>query len=193
MSSTSAQTFTTKDCRCVSLRRAVPADHEAVATLLRGLELPTDGVAEWVDRFWVAEHQGQVVGVAGMERYGDSGLLRSVAVAHGWRSTGLGRTLVDRVLEEGRTAGDRHPERTATADQGNGGTESGRRPNGADQTMTVVELQTDVAENGIHHRQRQQQGNRQDLDRGRGGRSDRDRHVTLFLVVDRFSSVDSSV
>jgi amino-acid N-acetyltransferase len=105
MSSTSAQTFTTKDCRCVSLRRAVPADHEAVATLLRGLELPTDGVAEWVDRFWVAEHQGQVVGVAGMERYGDSGLLRSVAVAHGWRSTGLGRTLVDRVLEEGRTAG----------------------------------------------------------------------------------------
>lgn len=105
MSSTSAETFTTTDYRCVSLRRAVQADHEAIATLLRGLELPTAGVSEWLDRFWVAEHQSQVVGAAGMERYGDSGLLRSVAVAPGWRGTGVGRTLVERVLEEGRTAG----------------------------------------------------------------------------------------
>ena len=105
MSSTSAETFTTRDRRCVSLRRAVQADHEAIATLLRDLQLPTDGVSEWLDQFWVAEHQSQVVGVAGMERYGDSGLLRSVAVAQAWRGTGVGRTLVDRVLEEGRTAG----------------------------------------------------------------------------------------
>ena len=59
MSSTSAETFTTSDCRCVSLRRAVQADHEAIATLLRDLQLPTDGVSEWLDQFWVAEHQRQ--------------------------------------------------------------------------------------------------------------------------------------
>ena len=105
MSLTSAETFTTTDCRCVSLRRAVHADHEAVTTLLRDSQLPTDGVAEWLDQFWVAEHQGRVVGMAGMERYGDSGLLRSVAVTHEWRGTGIGRTLVDRVLTEGRAAG----------------------------------------------------------------------------------------
>jgi amino-acid N-acetyltransferase len=105
MSSSSAETFTTTDRRCVSLRRAVPADHESIATLLRGLDLPTEGVSEWLDHFWIAEHQGQVVGVAGMERYGDSGLLRSVAVTLAWRSTGIGRTLVERVLEEGRTNG----------------------------------------------------------------------------------------
>jgi amino-acid N-acetyltransferase len=105
MSSTPAETFNTSDCRCVSLRRAMPADHEAVATLLRDLELPTDGVSEWLDQFWVADHQGQVVGVAGMERYEDSGLLRSVAVAEEWRGTGVGRALVERVLEEGRTVG----------------------------------------------------------------------------------------
>jgi amino-acid N-acetyltransferase len=101
----SAETFTTTDCRCVSLRRAARADHDAVATLLRDLDLPTEGIAEWLDEFWVAEHQSQVVGAAGMERYGDSGLLRSVAVAPAWRGTGIGRTLVERVLEEGRTAG----------------------------------------------------------------------------------------
>ena len=40
-----------------------------------------------------------------MECYGDSGLLRSVAVAPGWRGSGIGRALVDRVLEDGRAAG----------------------------------------------------------------------------------------
>jgi len=105
MGSTSAETFTTPDCRCLSLRQAGQADHNAVTTLLRDLKLPLEGVAEWLGRFWVAEHQGRVVGVAGMERYGDSGLLRSVAVAPEWQGSGIGRTLVDRVLEEGRAAG----------------------------------------------------------------------------------------
>jgi amino-acid N-acetyltransferase len=62
-------------------------------------------VAEWLDRFWVAEHHGRVVGVAGMEPYGRSALLRSVAVAPEWQGSGIGRTLVDRVLEEARAAG----------------------------------------------------------------------------------------
>jgi amino-acid N-acetyltransferase len=97
--------LSTRDHRCVTLRRAGPADLEAVEVLLRDLELPTDGVADWVDRFWVGEHAGTVIGVAGMERYGDAGLLRSVAVAREWRGSGIGRALVDRVLEESRTAG----------------------------------------------------------------------------------------
>jgi amino-acid N-acetyltransferase len=95
----------TRDQRCVTLGRAVQADRERVAVLLRELELPTDGVAEWLDQFWIGEHEGAVVGVAGMERYGAAGLLRSVAVAPEWRGSGIGRALVDRVLEEGRAAG----------------------------------------------------------------------------------------
>ena len=105
MALSSAETFTTTDCRCVTLRRAVQGDYHAVATLLRDLELPPDGISEWLEHFWIGEHQSHVVGVAGMERYGDSGLLRSVAVAQDWRSTGLGRALVERVVEEGRVAG----------------------------------------------------------------------------------------
>src|SRR5690349_4730308 len=105
MDVSSPETFTTADCRRVTLRHAENADREGVATLLQDHGLPIEGVADWLSRFWVAEHQGHVVGVAGMERYGDSGLLRSVAVAPEWRGSGIGRTLVDRVLEEGRTAG----------------------------------------------------------------------------------------
>ena len=103
--SPSVETFSTPDRRCVTLRRAGRADHEGVTTLLQALDLPTAGVADWLDRFWIAEHANRVVGVAGMERYGDGGLLRSVAVAYGWRDSGIGRALVDRVLEEGRAAG----------------------------------------------------------------------------------------
>jgi amino-acid N-acetyltransferase len=62
-------------------------------------------VVDWLERFWVAEHDGRVVGVAGMELYGDGGLLRSVAVTPGWRGSGIGRVLIDRVLEAGRAAG----------------------------------------------------------------------------------------
>lgn len=98
-------TYTTADCRCVRLRRATAADHEAVAALLRSADLPLDGVAGWLDRFWLAEDSARVIGAAGMERYGASGLLRSVAVAPEWRSSGIGRTLVERVLEDGRAAG----------------------------------------------------------------------------------------
>jgi amino-acid N-acetyltransferase len=98
-------TYTTADCRCVTLRRATAADHEAVAALLRNAGLPLDGVAAWLDRFWVAEDAARVVGAAGMEHYDDSGLLRSVAVASDWRSSGIGRTLVERVLEDARAAG----------------------------------------------------------------------------------------
>jgi amino-acid N-acetyltransferase len=105
MKPTSAESFSTPDRREVRLRRAGPTDHQAVAVLLSALGLPTDGVSDWLDRFWVAEHEGRVAGLAGMERYGDCGLLRSVAVAPEWRGGGIGRTLVDRVLQEGRAAG----------------------------------------------------------------------------------------
>jgi amino-acid N-acetyltransferase len=89
----------------VTLRRATATDHEAVAALLQRAGLPLDGVAAWLDHFWVAEESGRVIGAAGMEVYGDGGLLRSVAVAPEWRSSGIGRTLVERVLEDGRAAG----------------------------------------------------------------------------------------
>jgi amino-acid N-acetyltransferase len=89
----------------VRLRRATATDREAVATLLRGAGLPLDGFAGCLDRFWVAEDAARMIGTAGMEHYGDCGLLRSVAVAPEWRSSGIGRMLIERVLEDGRVAG----------------------------------------------------------------------------------------
>ncbi|HEX2220754.1 MAG TPA: arsenic resistance N-acetyltransferase ArsN2 [Gemmatimonadales bacterium] len=93
--------------RCVALRRATEADAPAVERLLAAQALPRDGVTEWLEHFWLAEHDGAVVGVAGVELYGDAALLRSVAVDPGWRGTGLGRLLTERALEEAAAAGAR--------------------------------------------------------------------------------------
>lgn len=101
----SSATVSTSDGRRVLLRQAQLADRAQALNLLRELGLPVDGVIDWLEHFRVAEHEDRVVGLAGMERYGDAGLLRSVAVAPDWRGTGLGRALVERVLEDGRRAG----------------------------------------------------------------------------------------
>lgn len=91
----------------VVLRGAASADRPAIENLLSRLELPVAGVAEWIEHFWVAESAGSVVGVAGVELYGEGALLRSVAVDPGWRSSGLGRTLVDRALAAAKNSGAR--------------------------------------------------------------------------------------
>jgi amino-acid N-acetyltransferase len=57
-----------------------------------------DGVPASLEAFVVAEYDGLIVGVAGIECYGGDALLRSVAVDATWRGTGLGAALVQRAL-----------------------------------------------------------------------------------------------
>ena len=95
------------DRRCVDLRRAAAADRAAVERLLEEQSLPRAGVAHWLEHFWLAEHEGSVVGAAGVEIYGASALLRSVAVHPGWRGSGLGRLLTEHALDEARVSGAR--------------------------------------------------------------------------------------
>lgn len=94
-----------RDRRCVALRRAAAADRAAIERLLQEQALPREGVADWLDHFWLAEHHGEVVGAAGVELYGASALLRSVAVDPTWRGSGLGRLLTERALSVAQEAG----------------------------------------------------------------------------------------
>ncbi|HYF39233.1 MAG TPA: arsenic resistance N-acetyltransferase ArsN2, partial [Gemmatimonadales bacterium] len=90
---------------CVNLRTATPADLPAVLSLLERSELPTAGVADNFSHFLVAEAGGQLVGVAGLELYDGSALLRSVAVESRWRGTGVGKVLVERAIDHARERG----------------------------------------------------------------------------------------
>jgi N-acetylglutamate synthase-like GNAT family acetyltransferase len=107
---------------CVRLRPAGPADRPTVEALLAEAGLPLQGVAEWVDRFWLAEPADgsgtAPVGVAGLELHGDAALLRSVAVAPEWRGSGVARLLTERVLDEAKAAGARETYLLTTTAEG---------------------------------------------------------------------------
>jgi amino-acid N-acetyltransferase len=74
--------------------------------LLEDSSLPTDGLeAQFPAAFVVAREHAEVVGLAGLERYGDVGLLRSLVVAPPYRGAGLGRMLVQNRLEAAVSVG----------------------------------------------------------------------------------------
>jgi N-acetylglutamate synthase-like GNAT family acetyltransferase len=87
------------------VRPARPADRPAVERLLRAAALPTAGLDDQFSEFMVATTADGVVGVAGVERYGAFGLLRSVVVDDAARGRGLGQLLTMRVLDRANTAG----------------------------------------------------------------------------------------
>jgi amino-acid N-acetyltransferase len=83
-----------------TLRAARDEDLGAVEQLLAASGLPVDGVADALCTFVVAESEKQIVGVVGLEICCEHALLRSTAVAPGWRDRGLGRQLVERIIAE---------------------------------------------------------------------------------------------
>jgi amino-acid N-acetyltransferase len=86
---------------------AKPDELEWVLALLAEASLPREGVAEHFHDFLVGREAGQVMGAVGMERYGESVLLRSLVVAPSRRGAGLGRALAERLLDEARRRGAR--------------------------------------------------------------------------------------
>lgn len=82
------------------LRPATPADWPMIATLLERAQLPLAGAREHLATFVVAILDERVVGVAGAEVHGDVALLRSVVVEKGMQGRGIGRRMVELMLDE---------------------------------------------------------------------------------------------
>ena len=88
-----------------ALRPAQSTDLPGIEQLLTASHLPLAGVADTLPGFIVAESDGTIVGTAALEVCCDNALLRSVAVAPEWRSRGLGRALVTRVIADAEARG----------------------------------------------------------------------------------------
>ena len=88
-----------------AIRVAAPADFAGVVRLLEAAELPTAGLEPALPDFLVAEEGGRVVGVVGLEVYGDCALLRSAVVDAGRRGSGLGIDLVESLLRRATIRG----------------------------------------------------------------------------------------
>ena len=89
-----------------TIRDATPNDLGAVEAALRESELPLDGLHDqFGDAYAVAECDGKVIGVEGIEVHGEDGLLRSAAVVANWRGQGVGDALTRDRIEWARRRG----------------------------------------------------------------------------------------
>jgi amino-acid N-acetyltransferase len=87
------------------IRNATSADLTAVESLLSASDLPLDGVKDNFSNFVVAEDDGEIAGAIGLEEFGAVALLRSAVVSPEHRGSGVGRRLVERLLEGAEVAG----------------------------------------------------------------------------------------
>lgn len=83
-----------------AIRRATAHDWPKIAALLAMADLPLAGAEAHLSDFFLAWRDDVLIGTAGLERYGDTALLRSVAVAPTERGQGLGQALVRQALEQ---------------------------------------------------------------------------------------------
>ncbi len=84
---------------------ATSTETEAIRTLLVRAELPSEDFARHLPHFWVVRHNGTLAGAAGLEIYGESGLLRSLVVEAAYRGQGLGIKLCEQLFAYARTRG----------------------------------------------------------------------------------------
>jgi amino-acid N-acetyltransferase len=89
----------------IRVRPALPNDMPAVEELLTKTNLPVEGVMHSIASFVVAESDGRVVGVGGVEQCGDFGLLRSVAVDPLVRGRGVGAAVTKWLIADSEASG----------------------------------------------------------------------------------------
>ena len=82
------------------LRPVRPDDLPSVEALLAAEQLPSQGIGDLLDTFWVLDRGGRVVGSVGLEVYDDVALLRSLVVESSLRKKGFGDLLMQAALGE---------------------------------------------------------------------------------------------
>lgn len=92
--------------RFMHIQRATPDALEAIKQLLFRLDLPhSDLTPSHLEHFFVCREGGDLVGVVGLELYGKTALLRSLAVHPEHRNEGIGARLSEKVEQHGRRNG----------------------------------------------------------------------------------------
>lgn len=89
----------------LSLRLAADGDRETVVALLAANDLPYRDVRDGEAEFYIAFDDGEVVGVAGLERSDEVALLRSVVVRERLRGRGYGSAIVAAAVDRARERG----------------------------------------------------------------------------------------
>ena len=94
------------NCEDITITDATPDDLQAILDLLSQVQLPHDVVAENISSFLLARDESlRLVATIGLERHGNSALLRSAAVAPGYQGCGIGSRITEHLLERATNNG----------------------------------------------------------------------------------------
>ena len=87
------------NCENITITDASTEDLQDILDLLSQVQLPLDGVAENVSGFLVARDEAaRLLATIGLERHGNTALLRSAAVAPEYQGCGIGSRLTENLL-----------------------------------------------------------------------------------------------
>ncbi|MCI0615275.1 arsenic resistance N-acetyltransferase ArsN2 [bacterium] len=78
---------------------AKPEDFEEIRDLLKSANLPFEDVENGIGHFVLARNEQRLIGCVGLQICRDDALLRSLAVSDQERNRGLGKALVQEILE----------------------------------------------------------------------------------------------
>jgi amino-acid N-acetyltransferase len=88
------------NCENINIADASSDDLTNILDLLSQVELPHDGVEENISGFLVArDESGGLIATIGLEQHGNTGLLRSAAVAPDYQGCGIGSQLTEELLQ----------------------------------------------------------------------------------------------
>lgn len=93
------------NCENIAITNASADDLQAILDLLSQVHLPHDGVAENISGFLVARDESRLIATVGLEPHGNTGLLRSAAVAPEYQGCGIGSRLTEHLLEQATNNG----------------------------------------------------------------------------------------
>jgi amino-acid N-acetyltransferase len=94
------------NCENITVTEASSKDLSEILNLLFQVELPHDGVAENVNAFVIArDESSHIIATIGMERHGNTALLRSAAVAPAYQGCGIGSRLTEQLLHRATNDG----------------------------------------------------------------------------------------
>jgi amino-acid N-acetyltransferase len=94
------------NCDTITITDASSADLRDILDLLTRVQLPHDGVAESVGAFLIArDESSRLIAAIGLERHGNTALLRSAAVTPEFQGCGIGSRLTEQLLERATNEG----------------------------------------------------------------------------------------
>jgi|SRR5215216_7325923 len=90
----------------ITISHASSDDLRDILDLLSRVQLPHDGVTENISTFLIARDEtSRLIATIGLERYGNTALLRSAAVMPEYQGCGVGSRMTEQLLEQAANDG----------------------------------------------------------------------------------------